>query len=117
MKRIKQLLSIVVILGVMLCVYTSAKLPDAVNLKMFIKGVIHTEILQQDFVEIEDGILFYKTRNVDALITHLEGNNYQFQEQMGAGYVFAKEENIYVCTSQALTRRHSYMNTRYLGIE
>lgn len=67
MKRLKQLISVMVILGVMLCVYTSAKLPDAVNLQMFIKGIIHTEILQQDFVEIEEGLFFYKTGNVDAL--------------------------------------------------
>jgi len=106
------IVSMLLILSIAFVFYVSIKLPDELNIRMFTKGVIGVELLNKEFVKLDETIYFYKTENVAALIEYYEANGYTFGEQLGSGYLFYQNDQRYNFSSQTVTRRHSIMLTQ-----
>lgn len=103
------MVSILLILSITFIFYVSTRLPDELNIRMFTKGVIGVELLNKDFVKLDETIYFYKSENVAPLIEYYEANGYIFGEQFGSGYVFYQNDQRYNFSTQTVTRRHSIM--------
>lgn len=104
--------SVLLILSIAFVFYVSTKLPDELNIRMFTKGVIGVELLNKDFVKLDETIYFYKSKNVAPLIEYYEANGYIFDEQFGSGYVFYQNDQRYNFSTQTVTRRYSIMLTQ-----
>lgn len=111
-KSVKKWIILVSIVLVVMTFYVLRQLPDTLNVIMFTKGVIGVELLNKDFVELDEDIFFYKTGNVAPLIEHYEVKGYTFDEQFGAGYVFYQNDKLITFSSQTVTRWHSIMITQ-----
>ncbi|GAA0357211.1 hypothetical protein [Bacillus horti] len=87
------------------------KRENRLNVFMFTKGVIGVELLNKDFVQLDEHIFLYKTNNVTPLVEYYEANGYTFDDQFGSGYVFYQNDKRVNFSTQAVTRWHSIMIT------
>lgn len=109
---LKQRIVLVGIVMVIILLYVSRQLPDSLNLFTFSKGVIGVELLNKEFVKLDEHVFFYKIGNITPLIEHYETNGYTFGNQFGAGYIFYRNNKRFNFTTQAVTRWHSIMITK-----
>ncbi|HHX61652.1 MAG TPA: hypothetical protein GX707_13235 [Epulopiscium sp.] len=111
-KSLKKRIVWVSIVVVIILLYVSSQLSDSLNVFTFSKGVIGVELLNKDYVKLDEHVFFYKTGNITPLIEYYEVNGYAFGNQFGAGYIFYRNNKRFNFTTQAVTRRHSIMITK-----